>query len=83
MRVLSRRLLIIAGLTALGWPASAQTMSELYEKAKAEGEQVIYGGGPVSLYEVPAKAFEQKYPASNSPSMAASATSTTPRSTSN
>ena len=42
--------------------ASAQTMQELYEKAKAEGELVIYGGGPTSLYEVPARAFEQDYP---------------------
>jgi len=42
--------------------AHAQSMQELYEKAKLEKELVIYGGGPTSLYEVPAKAFEQKYP---------------------
>ena len=42
--------------------AQAQSMQELYEKAKLEKELVIYGGGPTSLYEVPAKAFEQKYP---------------------
>jgi hypothetical protein len=33
-------------------------MRELYEKAKLEKELVIYGGGPISLYEVPARAFE-------------------------
>ena len=37
-------------------------MPELYEKAKAEKELIIYGGGPTSLYEVPARAFEAKYP---------------------
>jgi len=41
---------------------SAQSMQELYEKAKQEKELVIYGGGPTSLYEVPARAFEQQYP---------------------
>lgn len=40
----------------------AQTMEELYAKAKQEGALVIYGGGPTSLYEVPARAFEQQYP---------------------
>jgi len=42
--------------------AHAQSMDVLYEKAKLEKELIIYGGGPASLYEVPAKAFEQKYP---------------------
>ena len=42
--------------------AHAQSMQELYDKAKLEKELVIYGGGPTSLYEVPARAFEQKYP---------------------
>ncbi len=40
----------------------AQSMDQLYEKAKLEKELVIYGGGPTTLYEVPARAFEQKYP---------------------
>src|SRR5262249_3574814 len=43
-------------------PRAPQGMQELYEKAKLEGELVIYGGGPTSLYEVPARAFEQRYP---------------------
>jgi ABC-type glycerol-3-phosphate transport system substrate-binding protein len=41
---------------------AAQTTQELYDKAKQEGELVLYGGGPTSLYEVPARAFEQRYP---------------------
>ena len=43
-------------------PVLAQAMGELYEKAKLEKELVIYGGGPTTLYEVPARAFEQRYP---------------------
>src|SRR5450756_2914756 len=41
--------------------AHAQSMDALYEKAKLEKELIIYGGGPASLYEGPARAFEQKY----------------------
>lgn len=52
------------GLLAITLPAplAAQSMQELYEKAKQEKELVIYGGGPTSLYEVPARAFERQYP---------------------
>jgi len=42
--------------------AHAQSMDALYEKAKLEKELIIYGGGPASLYEGPARAFELKYP---------------------
>ena len=49
-------------LSVLAVPAAAETMAELYAKAKQEGALVLYGGGPTSLYEVPARAFEQKYP---------------------
>src|SRR5262245_18646657 len=49
-------------LVAAGCATVAPTEEKLYEKAKLEGELVIYGGGPTSLYEVPARAFEQKYP---------------------
>jgi len=41
---------------------SAQPAETLYDKAKEEGALVIYGGGPTSLYEGPARAFEQQYP---------------------
>src|SRR5215470_5232300 len=51
-------------LAALAFPGSlsAQPVQDLYDKAKQEGALVLYGGGPTSLYEVPARAFEQKYP---------------------
>src|SRR5258707_10424728 len=64
MNVASRPLIVVACLIGSAWPASlsAQSMQDLYEKAKLEKELVIYGGGPTSLYEVPARAFEQKYP---------------------
>ena len=60
--IIARAAVVGLALAALAVPAAAQTMAELYDKAKQEGELVIYGGGPTSLYEVPARAFEQKYP---------------------
>jgi ABC-type Fe3+ transport system substrate-binding protein len=42
--------------------ASAETMDELYEKAKAEKSLVIYAGGPVAGYEPLARDFEKKFP---------------------
>jgi len=55
-------ILLAAAISATASVAHAQSMQQLYEKAKLEKELVIYGGGPISLYEVPARAFEQKYP---------------------
>ena len=40
----------------------AQSMQDIFEKAKLEKELVIYGGGPTSLYEVPAREFEHRFP---------------------
>ena len=60
---LGRCAAILLGLLfCLAGAAHAQDMQALYEKAKIEKELVIYGGGPTSLYEVPAHAFEKKYP---------------------
>jgi ABC-type Fe3+ transport system substrate-binding protein len=42
--------------------AHAETMDELYAKAKAEGKVVFYSGGPVAPYERFAKDFEQRFP---------------------
>src|ERR1700722_131641 len=56
------RLLLGGAACAAAGLAHAQSMDALYEKAKLEKELVIYGGGPTTLYEVPAKAFEAKYP---------------------
>ena len=53
--------LILAALV-IPCAVSAQPAAELYDKAKQEGALVIYGGGPTSLYEVPARAFEQDFP---------------------
>jgi ABC-type Fe3+ transport system substrate-binding protein len=41
---------------------SAETLDELYAKAKAEKSLVIYAGGPVSNYEPLAREFESKFP---------------------
>ena len=61
MRVL-RHIAILIGAIVTAGSAHAQSMQELYEKAKTEKELIIYGGGPTSLYEVPTRAFEAKYP---------------------
>ena len=58
----ARAVVAALALAAVAVPAAAQTTAELYDKAKQEGELVLYGGGPTSLYEVPARAFEQRYP---------------------
>jgi ABC-type Fe3+ transport system substrate-binding protein len=49
-------------LPAMATPLRAQTLDELYEKAKAEKTLVIYKGGPVAEYEKWGKEFEAKYP---------------------
>ena len=42
--------------------SAAESLDELYAKAKAEGALHIYGGGPARLYEGWAKEFEAKFP---------------------
>jgi len=49
-------------VAAFALPASAETIDELYAKAKAEQSLVIYAGGPVTNYEPLAREFEQKFP---------------------
>src|SRR5215813_10241605 len=58
------QVLLALSLASFAFPCtlSAQPVQDLYDKAKQEGALVLYGGGPTSLYEVPARAFEQKYP---------------------
>ena len=60
--VTARAVVAALALAAVAAPGAAQPTAELYDKAKQEGELVLYGGGPTSLYEVPARAFEQRYP---------------------
>lgn len=43
-------------------PASAQSLDELYAKAKNEGAFAFYVGGPTAPWEARAKAFAAKYP---------------------
>ena len=42
--------------------ARAETLDELYEKAKAEQSVVFYSGGPAAPHENRAKAFMQRFP---------------------
>ena len=42
--------------------ARAETMDQLYAKAKAEGSVVFYSGGPVAPYERWAKEFKERFP---------------------
>ena len=51
------------GFIALGaLPARAQSLDNLYAKAKGEGAFVLYVGGPTAPWEAMAKVFNQKYP---------------------
>ena len=43
-------------------PARAETMGELYEKAKAEKTLVFYAGGPTAPYEGRIKQFQAAFP---------------------
>lgn len=49
-------------VVAAALPARAQTLAELYDKAKTEGALVFYAGGPTAPYEARNKLFEQQYP---------------------
>jgi ABC-type Fe3+ transport system substrate-binding protein len=42
--------------------ARAETLDQLYQKAKAEGEVVFYSGGPALPHENRAKLFTQQFP---------------------
>jgi len=51
----------LASTAALS-PAAAQSLDELYAKAKAEGAFSFYAGGPTAPWEARAKTFEERYP---------------------
>src|ERR1700722_17104422 len=55
---------IWAALAALllPWTAQAETVDQLYDKAKAEGTLVLWGAGPTSGYETAVRLFEQRFP---------------------
>jgi ABC-type Fe3+ transport system, periplasmic component len=58
------RTIAAAGLAAVGLvqAAGAQSIEQLYDAAKKEGALVLYGGGPITLYEPWAREFEQRFP---------------------
>src|SRR5919202_2576412 len=43
-------------------PAAAQSLDELYAKAKAEAALAFYVGGPTAPWDARARVFEQRYP---------------------
>ena len=51
----------VALLTAAA-AARAETVEQLYEKAKAEKSLVFYAGGPTAPYEARIKQFQEKFP---------------------
>lgn len=53
---------LIAAVVLCCASAYADTLGELYTKAKSERSLVIYAGGPVSNYEPLAREFENKFP---------------------
>jgi ABC-type Fe3+ transport system substrate-binding protein len=53
---------LAGGLFALSGSLHAETLDELYAKAKNEKSLVIYAGGPVTNYEPLAREFETKFP---------------------
>jgi ABC-type Fe3+ transport system substrate-binding protein len=52
---------MLAGATAAA-PAQAQSLDDLYAKAKGEGAFAFYVGGPTAPWEARAKIFEERYP---------------------
>jgi ABC-type Fe3+ transport system substrate-binding protein len=58
------RAIAVVSLAAIGLAqtAAAQGIEQFYEAAKKEGALVLYGGGPITLYEPWAREFEQRFP---------------------
>jgi ABC-type Fe3+ transport system substrate-binding protein len=54
--------LMAAAIMLLCAPGYAETLDELYARAKDEKSLVIYAGGPVSNYEPLARDFERQFP---------------------
>jgi ABC-type Fe3+ transport system substrate-binding protein len=53
---------IAAALLTTAAAARADTVEQLYEKAKAEKALVFYAGGPTAPYEARIKQFQEKFP---------------------
>ena len=57
-----RTVLALAAAIGFSAVAQAETMDQLYAKAKEEKSVIFYSGGPADPYEKMAKDFEQSYP---------------------
>ena len=64
MRIRVARVAVLAAIAsfAVALPLHAETLDELYAKAKTEGQIVLYVGGPTTPWEAMARRFEQRYP---------------------
>src|SRR4051794_26783629 len=62
MKTLFVALLAAALSDLLASPLRAETLEEIYAKAKGEGALSIYGGGPARLYEGWVKEYEARFP---------------------
>src|SRR4051812_32755850 len=61
--IASSKMLAAAAALGLGIaPAHAQSIDELYQKAKAEQTVVLYGAGPTGSHDRWVKEFEQQFP---------------------
>lgn len=49
--------------TRAALPVHAQSLDQLYAKAKDEGALAFYAGGPTAPWEARAQAFSQRHPA--------------------
>ena len=59
---IDRFLFATAAAALLSMTAHAETVDQLYEKAKAEKTLVFYAGGPTAPYEGRIKQFQEKFP---------------------
>jgi ABC-type Fe3+ transport system substrate-binding protein len=56
-------LLALLGVLTVGIaPSGAQSLDEIYQRAKVEGAFTLYVGGPTAPWEERARTFEQRYP---------------------
>jgi len=55
-------LIPLAAGVAITVPAGAQSLDQLYDKAKQDGALAFYAGGPTAPWEMRTKAFSEVYP---------------------
>jgi ABC-type Fe3+ transport system substrate-binding protein len=61
-KILLLAAVLLAALVPFCRTAEAESLDELYQKARQEKSLVIYAGGPVTNYEPLAREFESKFP---------------------